>query len=576
LGATGNLYGTTNKGGVNGYGTVFELPAGGSAAVALASFQGGVYGGNPGSTPVLDQNGDIFVTTYTGGFSNGGTVLEIAKGSSTLTPVTLSFDTTADGGGVGGTLVIDGNGNIYGNTTDGGAHGLGTIFEIVHGTTTVTPLAALDSNSGGLGGLAIDGSGNLYWAGVTGFFELSKGSTTITPLGSFGQTAASMGPPVFDANGNLYVATLLGLFELPRGSAQVVSLFTFNGTAAAGGPQGGIAMDGNGDFFGTNYGRGPAGFGSVFELSTVNVNASAMGTSGADVITLSQSAEHHNVQWSIDGGQPFNVPIDDPNGLTIGGAGGTDVITLDYTNGNPLPTTLHLNGTFTINGLQGTNPFAGSNLEIGQSTVYINYSGGTSPVAQIRQALSDAFGGRTWNGVGGANGMITSLTAATGPVGVFGIGYADSADGMVSGQPGNTVEIRYTVMGDANLDRVVNSTDAILMARNYLIAGRSAWDLGNFNYDSTINLSDAMILQKNFNATASGSVVVAAATAEAVNSGAGVWGGGTQSNLPVSTSTSAVTGGGSAADTIGGSGTTPDAPNQNHKPKRHAKQSKRG
>ena len=60
-------------------------------------------------------------------------------------------------------------------------------------------------------------------------------------------------------------------------------------------------------------------------------------------------------------------------------------------------------------------------------------------------------------------------------------------------------------MGDANLDGVVNATDAIQMARNYLIAGRSGWDLGNFNYDSGIDYSDALILQKNFNGVANGS-----------------------------------------------------------------------
>jgi len=61
------------------------------------------------------------------------------------------------------------------------------------------------------------------------------------------------------------------------------------------------------------------------------------------------------------------------------------------------------------------------------------------------------------------------------------------------------------------------------MARNYLIAGKTAWDLGNFNYDSVIDINDAKILQKNYNGVASGSVV--ASTAAAVNAGAGggVW-----------------------------------------------------
>jgi len=57
----------------------------------------------------------------------------------------------------------------------------------------------------------------------------------------------------------------------------------------------------------------------------------------------------------------------------------------------------------------------------------------------------------------------------------------------------------------------VDSLDAVLLGRNYLIAGRSAWDQGNFNYDSTIDLTDAQILQKNFSVSAAGSVVAATA-----------------------------------------------------------------
>jgi hypothetical protein len=64
-------------------------------------------------------------------------------------------------------------------------------------------------------------------------------------------------------------------------------------------------------------------------------------------------------------------------------------------------------------------------------------------------------------------------------------------------------------MGDANLDRVVNSADAILLARNYQIPGRTNWNQGNFNYDTTINSADSAILQKHFNTTATGSAVPA-------------------------------------------------------------------
>ena len=76
------------------------------------------------------------------------------------------------------------------------------------------------------------------------------------------------------------------------------------------------------------------------------------------------------------GGQ---ILISDSNGLTINGVGSNDVITLNFANGNPLPTVIHFNGTFTINGFTGANPLAGKTLDIGQSTLYFNYAGGETP-----------------------------------------------------------------------------------------------------------------------------------------------------------------------------------------------------
>jgi hypothetical protein len=80
------------------------------------------------------------------------------------------------------------------------------------------------------------------------------------------------------------------------------------------------------------------------------------------------------------------------------------------------------------------------------------------------------------------------------------VGYADSADEIVSAQPVNTVEVRYTLMSDANLDGVVNATDAVLLGRNYKTNAGIQWDHGDFNYDGAVDFSDALILQKNWNA----------------------------------------------------------------------------
>src|SRR6185437_13967215 len=83
--------------------------------------------------------------------------------------------------------------------------------------------------------------------------------------------------------------------------------------------------------------------------------------------TLARSTDGQYIDWTA-GGSSGQIAINDPDGLTFTGDLANDTIMLDYSHGSPLPPVLHLRGTFTVNGLQGSSPFAGTTLEIGQST----------------------------------------------------------------------------------------------------------------------------------------------------------------------------------------------------------------
>ena len=89
----------------------------------------------------------------------------------------------------------------------------------------------------------------------------------------------------------------------------------------------------------------------------------------------------------------------------------------------------------------------------------------------------------------------------------YGIGYADSADpGNPAGLPSGTIEIKYTLLGDANLDGVVNAIDFGIMAANFN-KGVTGWDKGDFNYDNVVSAIDFGDLAANFNKGASGIAV---------------------------------------------------------------------
>jgi uncharacterized repeat protein (TIGR03803 family) len=68
--SAGNVYGTTGRGGVDGYGTVFEINTAGTETI-LVNFDGpnGIYSFGP---LLLGAGGNLYGTTWAGGFGGNG------------------------------------------------------------------------------------------------------------------------------------------------------------------------------------------------------------------------------------------------------------------------------------------------------------------------------------------------------------------------------------------------------------------------------------------------------------------------------------------------------------------------
>ncbi len=150
LDASGNLYGTTWRGGANGDGTVWEIAKGSSTLTTLASFNGS-DGYSPLSNVTVDANGNLFGATGGDYVSNPGTVWEIAQGSDTITTL-ASFDRT-NGEYPGTSLALDAQGNLFGTTRTGvGTSSDGTVWEIQTASVPEPPSIVT-----GLIGLALTG-----------------------------------------------------------------------------------------------------------------------------------------------------------------------------------------------------------------------------------------------------------------------------------------------------------------------------------------------------------------------------------------------------------------------------------
>jgi len=228
------------------------------------------------------------------------------------------------------------------------------------------------------------------------------------------------------------------------------------------------------------------------------------GTGGNDTITLKKDGS--NIDWTLTppSGPPQagQLPINDANGLTINAGVGNETIVLDTSNGSPLPNLTKLSGSFSTNGVPPLA--AGQTLDMGTASLMIQYTG-SSPLAQIQQALASGFDGGKWDGSG-----LTSSAAKADPR--FGIADTDSADPLASGQPQNSILLSYALVGDLNQTHKVDFTDFVTLARNYNQTNAD-WAMGDFNYDGKVDFADFVALARNYGASA------AAATATGANAG---------------------------------------------------------
>jgi len=241
--AAGNLYGTTSGGGTQGVGTVFELSPSGAETI-LHNF-GSVT--NDGQTPlgnlIADSAGNLYGTTSAGGAHGMGTVFELSPNGTET--VLYSFGNSPDGQNPHAGLVFDTAGNLYGTTLNGGANSGGTAFELSPSpaggwTETVAYSFGSSGPSDGLkplGNLVIDSGGNLY------------GTTSMG--GTFGGgTAFELGPDT-----------------APYRCCREITTYSFGNGMDGANPYAGLTFDNSGNLYGTTFHGGTNGGGTAFELS---------------------------------------------------------------------------------------------------------------------------------------------------------------------------------------------------------------------------------------------------------------------------------------------------------------------
>jgi T5SS/PEP-CTERM-associated repeat protein len=74
----------------------------------------------------------------------------------------------------------------------------------------------------------------------------------------------------------------------------------------------------------------------------------------------------------------------------------------------------------------------------------------------------------------------------------------------IGGLDGDEVLVRYTVIGDLNLDGTVSISDFIDLAAHFNTASGATWQIGDVNYDGAVTIADFIDLASNFNQSVAG------------------------------------------------------------------------
>ncbi len=316
----GNLYGTTQswyRWKARYYGTVFELK--GWALKYLYEFPVADEAGGwvPSSPLAMDSLGNLYGTAVYGGDvancgqqggSSCGLVFEITAPKTDK--VLYNFAGGTDGANPNGGLIFDAAGNLYGTTAYGGSEGAncqdwpggcGTVFKLEpDGTETVLyRFAGGTDGTKPNAGLVMDAQGSLYgttayggsqgtncqqWPGGCGtVFKLAPDGTKTTLYEFAGSPdgANPNGGLAMDAEGNLYGTTLSGgtfqcgyssgcgtVFKLTPAGQETI-LHSFSGPPDGELPEAGVVLDSQGNLYGTTVSGGNyySDGGTVFKIT---------------------------------------------------------------------------------------------------------------------------------------------------------------------------------------------------------------------------------------------------------------------------------------------------------------------
>jgi uncharacterized repeat protein (TIGR03803 family) len=198
----GTFYGTTQNGGVNNGGTVFNITSSGALTTiySFCSESKCADGYQPFAGLVQATDGSFYGTTLEGGTGIGkvGTIFEMTPNGALTTLHSFCMQKNGsceDGSFPSAGLLQDTNGTFYGTTSAGGANGVGMVFSLSLG---LVPFVKTLPTSGAVGsavkilGTSLTGATSVTFNGTSTTFTVNSTGTAISTTVPTGATTGTV------------------------------------------------------------------------------------------------------------------------------------------------------------------------------------------------------------------------------------------------------------------------------------------------------------------------------------------------------------------------------------------------
>jgi hypothetical protein len=473
----------------------------------------------------INDTGQIIVNSNTGGavaelnFSGGS-----INGSGTITLQQGGQNAQVDGPFTQGTgHTIQGFGNVNGNFNNSGNVNANVNGQTLSLLGTSTNSGYFQASNGGILYISPGLLTNLAGTTITGGTYEADANSTISLSGNIVTNAAAiiLGGANYSFSAVAPLAANSGTFVLKSGAV----FSTVGNLSNSGGVNNNGSLTINGSYNQTAGTTVDTGTMVVTGATNISGGTASIGYGGT--FTGSPILVASGAQLTADGSLLSNPTVTDNGIVTFGANAGSGILKRTLaslsigssgkatvsTSGSAATRTL-LTTPLTIAG--ATNAWTGK-LDLTDND--LDVPGGS--LATITNQIKQGYNGGNWQGSGG----IISSSAAINTTHLTTLGIIQNNQGgsalFTASNPfdGTTpgagdILVKYTYIGDANLDGKVDGSDYNRIDNGYL-NHLTGWYNGDFNYDGTINGSDYTLIDNAFN-TQGASLAATVSAADAV------------------------------------------------------------